>query len=101
MKKITLLAAFIFAAFFTQAQDSDSGLEIGLKVSPGLAMSRVNDPGPNNFDNSNVKFRGSFGLILDYFFGKNYAFSSGLEYGVKGGTITYGTTTTTKDELNI
>src|SRR5688572_27520306 len=102
MKKITLLAAFVFAAFFAQAQDSNTGLEIGLKVSPGVAMSRVNDPGTNNFESSNVKFRGSFGLVLDYFFGDNYAFSSGLEYGVKGGTVSYGPDGgRVKDEINI
>src|SRR5688572_3751195 len=89
MKKITLLAAFVFAAFFTQAQDSDTGLEIGIKVSPGIANNRFSSPSSFDFKNENAKFRGSFGLILDYFFGKNYAFSSGLEYGVKGGKISF------------
>ncbi|MFC5270566.1 porin family protein [Adhaeribacter terreus] len=111
MKKLTLMAAFVFAAFFSHAQDveSDTGLEIGLKVSPAIATNRFQAPFRFNFENENAKLRGSFGLVLDYFFGKNYAFNTGLEYSVKGGKIKYtssqATDTTaavkTTDELNI
>jgi hypothetical protein len=89
MKKNTLLAAFIFSELFSQAQDSNTGLEIGLKVSPGIATNRFSSPSGFDFQNENAKFRGSIGIVLDYFFGENYAFSSGLEYGVKGGKISY------------
>jgi hypothetical protein len=101
MKKITLLAALFLSILTAQAQDSDTGLEIGLKVSPAIASNRVNLSGANNFKGSESMFRGSFGLVLDYFFGKNYALSTGLEYGVKGGKVSYGSVTKTEDELNI
>jgi hypothetical protein len=88
MKKITLLAAFLFTAFLSQAQ-SDTGLEIGLKISPSISNNRFSSPGNFDFKNENAKFRGSIGLVLDYFFGKNYAFNTGLEYAVKGGKISF------------
>jgi len=103
MKKLTLLAAFVFAAFFSQAQDteSDTGLEIGLKVSPAIATNRFQAPSKFNFENENAKLRGSFGLVLDYFFGKNYAFNTGLEYSVKGGKISYTSGQTTDTVTNV
>jgi hypothetical protein len=113
MKKLTLLVSFVFAAFFTQAQDmgteSDTGLEIGLKISPAIATNRFQAPSRFKFENENAKLRGSIGLVLDYFFGKNYALNTGLEYSVKGGKITYVSSQATDstaegkstDELNI
>ena len=105
MKKITLLAALLVGFFSAQAQ-SDTGLEIGLKVSPAIATNRFVAPTSFGFQNENAKLRGSFGLVFDYFFGKNYAFNSGLEYSVKGGKISYKpapdlTSTRETDELNI
>jgi hypothetical protein len=91
MKKFTLLAAFVFSIFSAQAQDSNSnsGLEIGLKVSPAISNNRFSSPSGYDFKSENAKFRGSLGIVLDYFFGDNYAFSSGLEYAAKGGKISY------------
>ena len=89
MKKFTLLAAFIFSIFSAQAQNSNSGLEIGLKVSPAISYNRFNAPSSFDFKSENAKFRGSLGIVLDYFFGDNYAFSTGLEYAAKGGKISY------------
>jgi hypothetical protein len=107
MKKITLLAALVFSIFTAQAQDSGSnsgtGLEIGLKASPALATNRFSAPDDLHFENKNVEFRGSIGLVLDYFFSENYALATGLEYGVKGGHISYhiGSNSPVTDELNI
>lgn len=88
MKKITLLAALLVSFFSARAQ-SDTGLEIGLKFSPAIASNRFVAPTTFGFRNENAKLRGSLGLVFDYFFGKNYAFNSGLEYSVKGGKISY------------
>lgn len=105
MKKFTLLAALVLGFFTAQAQ-SDTGLEIGLKVSPAIATNRFVAPSSFGFENENAKLRGSLGLVLDYFFGKNYAFNSGLEYSVKGGKISYKpspdlSSARETDELNI
>lgn len=104
MKKISLLAAFLFSFLAAQAQ-SDTGLEIGLKVSPCVATNRFVAPSSFGFKNENAKIRGSFGLVLDYFFSKNYAFNTGLEYSVKGGKISFKPSPNSDgretDELNI
>src|SRR6478736_2501350 len=103
MKRISLLAALLVSMFTAQAQ-SETGLEIGLKVSPCVASNRFVAPSGFGFKNENAKFRGSFGLVLDYFFSKNYAFNTGLEYNVKGGKISYKPSQSGQreiDELNI
>lgn len=91
MKKIALLATLVFSIFTAKAQDSgsNSGLELGLKVSPALAFNHFGGDADFNFENKNLEFRGGFGLVADYFFKENYAFNTGLEYGVKGGHISY------------
>src|SRR5688572_17338566 len=88
MKKISLLAAFLVSFMTAQAQ-TETGLEIGLKVSPCVATNRFVAPSAFEFENENAKFRGSFGLVFDYYFSKNYAFNTGLEYSVKGGKISF------------
>ena len=88
MKKITLLAAFVIGFFSAQAQ-SDTGLEIGLKVSPSIVSNRIVAPNQFGFEEEGAKVRFGVGLVLDYFFGKNYAFTTGLEYAMKGSEVSY------------
>ncbi|MBD2724479.1 porin family protein [Hymenobacter armeniacus] len=85
MKKI-LLAALAFAATIGTAS---AQVEIGLKVSPSITSLRAESTSANAFksDGSQLGFGG--GLVVDYFFGENYAFSTGLLLTGKGGTITY------------
>ncbi|HSI91212.1 MAG TPA: outer membrane beta-barrel protein, partial [Adhaeribacter sp.] len=102
MKKIIAFAALFLGMFSAQAQ----GLEIGIKVSPAGSNHRFSSPGGFDFKNENMKFRGSFGLVFDYFFGENYAFNTGLEYAVRGGKISYKpapalSASRETDELNI
>ncbi len=89
MKKITLLAAFVFTALFSQAQDSNTGLEIGLKISPSISSNRVVAPSAFGIKKEGTKARFGIGLVLDYFFSDNYAFSTGIEYAMKGSGVTY------------
>jgi hypothetical protein len=92
MKKLFLaLLALVATAGTASAQ-----VEIGLKVSPSITSLRADSPSGTavgaNFasDGSQLGFGG--GLIVDYFFGENYAFSTGLLLTGKGGTITYNET---------
>ena len=87
MKKITLLAAFVISFFTVQAQNT--GLEIGLKVSPSISTNRVVAPSTFNMEKYGSKPRFGIGLVLDYFFSENYAFSTGLEYTMKGAAVKY------------
>ena len=85
MKKL-LLALFTLAATIGSAS---AQVEIGLKISPSITSLRAESTSKNSFasDGSQLGFSG--GLVVDYFFGENYAFSTGLELAGKGGTVRY------------
>ena len=85
MKKI-ILALIVLVASVNAAS---AQVEIGLKISPAITSLRAESTSKNSFasDGSQLGFSG--GLVVDYFFGENYAFSTGLELAGKGGTIRY------------
>ena len=64
-------------------------VEIGLKVSPSIAYLRPDSPSGTSFSSENAKFSFGGGVFMDYFFGENYAFNTGLFLTGKGGTISY------------
>ena len=85
MKKI-LLALLVLAA---SASTAVAQVEIGLKVSPSITSLRADAPSDNPFSSSSSKFSFGGGLLVDYFFGENYAFSTGVFLTGKGGTYSY------------
>ncbi|GAB3858550.1 hypothetical protein GCM10028822_33680 [Hymenobacter terrigena] len=85
MKKL-LLALFTLAATIGSAS---AQVEIGLKVSPSITSLRAESTSKNSFASDGSQFGLSGGLVVDYFFGENYAFSTGLELAGKGGSIRY------------
>lgn len=85
MKKL-LLALFTLAATIGSAS---AQVEIGLKVSPSITSLRAESTSANAFGSDGSQFGFGGGLVVDYFFGENYAFSTGLLLTSKGGTITY------------
>ena len=85
MKK-ALLALFALAATIGTAS---AQVEIGLKVSPSITSLRAESTSANSFSSEDSKFSFGGGLVVDYFFGENYAFSTGLLLTGKGGTISY------------
>ncbi|WP_375419151.1 porin family protein [uncultured Hymenobacter sp.] len=84
MKKLlfTLLALAGTSTAFAQ-------VEIGLKLSPSITSLRADGPSDNKFENGDGKLSLGGGLLVDYFFGENYAFSTGLFLTGRGGTFTY------------
>lgn len=84
MKKILLTAAALALAPVAFAQ-----VEIGLKVSPSIAYLRTDSPGATLFTSESAKVSFGGGIFVDYFFGENYAFNTGLFLTGKGGTISY------------
>lgn len=84
MKKLlcTLLALAGTSTAFAQ-------VEIGLKLSPSITSVRTEGPSGNKFENGDTKLSLGGGLLIDYFFGENYAFSTGLFLTGRGGTFTY------------
>jgi hypothetical protein len=84
MKKILLTIAALAVAPAAFAQ-----VEIGLKVSPSISYLRTGSPSATSFQGESSKFSFGGGIFMDYFFGQNYAFNTGLFLTGKGGTISY------------
>jgi len=96
MKKI-FLALLVLAATVGTAS---AQFEIGLKVSPSVTSLRAESTSANSFASAGSKFGFGGGLVIDYFFGENYAFSTGLLLTGKGGTISYNDISDTNAPLN-
>ncbi|WP_255474245.1 outer membrane beta-barrel protein [Pontibacter qinzhouensis] len=100
MKKLLFLLMFLCFGLSASAQ-----IEIGVQLSPAIAGNRFIAEDAYNFRNSN-NLKIGVGVVADYFFAQNYAFSTGLFYRSKGGKISYnynnGTSITTgSDNLSI
>ena len=84
MKKVFLTVAALALAPAAFAQ-----VEIGLKISPSISYLRPDSPADHSFSSVSSKFNFGGGIFMDYFFGENYAFNTGLFLTGKGGTIGY------------
>lgn len=83
MKKVFLsLGLALGIASAAQAQ-----IEIGLRISPSLGYSRYTDIKELKFENDGSRPHFSGGLVIDYFFGENYAFSTGLDLASRGANV--------------
>lgn len=85
MKKLLLALLAVGAS----AGAASAQVEIGLKLSPSVTNLRAESPSNRSFQNEKSKLTIGGGLIVDYFFGQNYAFSTGLQLVGKGGTISF------------
>ena len=85
MKKIFFLSLLLALTTTAFAQD----LELGIKITPSIAGSRVIAPSEVNFEKEGANFRFGFGVIADLYFTDNAAFSTGLSFTGKGGTVSY------------
>jgi len=90
---------FFFAAFFLMTSAAFAQWEIGLKLTPSIAGNRVVAPDNFNFKNLNAKTHFGGGVIADYFFTENYAFSTGLIYNARGAGVSYNYTPATGARL--
>ncbi len=95
MKNLLLpLALVLGVASTAQAQ-----VEIGLKLSPSMSSNRFTESKTTKLANDGARLHLGGGLVIDYFFGENYAFNTGLELVSKGGTIQSKQTVTVDDGL--
>ncbi|WP_197088600.1 porin family protein [Rufibacter radiotolerans] len=81
---IVVMATVLFCS-----QEAAAQVEIGVKVSPSVTSTRTIAKDQYNFKNEGAGVGFGLGVIADYFFGTNYAFSTGLLYNVKGGEVSY------------
>lgn len=63
--------------------------EIGIKITPSIATNRVIAPKNFEFKSLNAKPHFGGGVMADYFFRENYAFSTGLIYNTRGAGVSY------------
>jgi hypothetical protein len=88
MKKSAVLPILIVMIFISKslfAQDSEyKAFHFGLKASPALSWFMPKD---KKFTNNGSKLGFGYGLITEFGFSKNYAFSTGLEILNAGGKI--------------
>ena len=90
MKMIRCITATAFAlALFFSSNSASAQVEIGVKVSPSLAFSRTIAQDKYKFEAEGAKPGFGVGVVADYFFGANYAVSSGVTYNMKGGNVAY------------
>ena len=82
-------ALFSLLALAATISTASAQVEIGLKVSPLITSLRAESTSFNSFTSDGSRLGFSGGLVVDYFFGENYAFSTGLELTGKGGSIRY------------
>src|SRR5690606_7481640 len=83
-KKLAFLLLFMGITSTAMAQ-----MEIGIQFSPTISGNRFIAEDRHNFEKSNNTLRLGVGVVGDYFFSNNYAFSSGLMYRSKGSKISY------------
>ncbi|GAB2552208.1 porin family protein [Rufibacter soli] len=81
---IVVMATVLFCS-----QEAAAQVEIGVKVSPSVTSTRTIAKDQYNFKNDGAGVGFGLGVIADYFFGTNYALSTGLQYNVKGGEVAY------------
>ena len=84
MKKI-LLTLLVLAG----ASTAFGQVEIGLKLAPSITGLRTDGPTNTRLQNGDSKLSLGGGLVVDYFFGENYAFSTGLFLTGRGGSFNY------------
>ena len=90
MKKFTLSTLIVLALFIGKsvlAQDATKSLfHFGLKVAPAISWFMPDD---KKFSNDGSKFGFGYGLITEFGFSPNYAFSTGLEVLNAGGSLNF------------
>ena len=84
MKKLTLVLLLLCLGYTASAQ-----IEIGIQVSPSVTSNRFIAVEKHGFKQESAGLRLGIGLVADYFFAQNYAFSTGLFYRSKGSKISY------------
>lgn len=87
MKKIAAISVFYLLTLHLFSQEAQS-LRFGFQASPTWSWMRTNDKGIEGIgSNWGLKF----GALAEYYFASNYAFTTGLGFGLnQGGTIQNG-----------
>ena len=83
---ILIVMIFISGSLFSQESGNTNLFHFGLKISPALSWFT---PGDKSLINNGSKLGFNYGLITEFRFSKNYAFSTGLEILNAGGKLRF------------
>ncbi len=76
LSRIVFISFFIGISFFTQAQEEYRKFKFGLKGSGNVGFNKTEN---KNMENGKIGIGYSYGLMMDYNFGKNYALNFGFD----------------------
>jgi hypothetical protein len=88
MKK-TLVPAIILlmlTAMYQPAVAQYKSVELGIKLAPNMGWLKSNQ---ENYESSGIRPGIAWGMVSDFYFARNYAFSSGFNFNFHGGQLTY------------
>ncbi len=88
MKRICIIFSIIFFGFScTIGQTTqDSPVKLGIKASPNISWMA---PETKHYSYDGVTGAATIGLVTDFYFAKNYAFSTGFNFAFLNGKLTY------------
>lgn len=87
MKRIALLVLFAACVLIQPTQAQQAGdTRFSFVLAPQLSWIKSDH---DNIDNKGSDFGYNFGVVIDRFFGNNYAFSTGLTINTTGGKLAY------------
>jgi hypothetical protein len=86
MKIRSCVLVLLLVLFSTALSAQYKPIVIGLSINPGISWIK---PENNHYSSDGVSFSYSYGLDMDFYFTKNYAFSSGLQIQHYQGKVSY------------
>jgi hypothetical protein len=86
MKKI-VMAILLFALFYTNGRAQDGDMRFGFQLSPSFSWMNTND---TRINRSGTNLGVKLGMLAEYYFRENYAFSTGIGFAFNhGGTLLF------------
>lgn len=83
-KATNFILLLLITSAFVKAQNDETNFRFGIHASPNISWLSTTDPDVEK--SSSLKF--GFGLISEYYFARNYAFSGGIDVVSRGATMT-------------
>ncbi len=88
MKKLLtfLIILLLICTSETTFSQTKIPVKLGLKIAPNVGWM---NPGTKGYSSDGARFGGTIGLIADFYFSENYAFSTGLNFQYINGSLNY------------
>ena len=89
MKRICIIFSLLAVGFSSSIGQNaqESPIKLGIKVAPNMSWMA---PETKHYSYDGLTGAATVGLVADFYFAKNYAFSTGFNFAFLNGRITYG-----------